>query len=47
MEKAPSWVLGACTQRVAVGGDSPPWDAVCIDSILAIKDLFVHYFYKE
>ena len=21
---APSWVLGACTQRVAVGGDSPP-----------------------
>ena len=22
--KAPSWVLGACTEREAVGGDSPP-----------------------
>ena len=27
-EKAPSWVPGACTQREAVGGDSPPGNAV-------------------
>ena len=27
---------GLCTQRGAVGGDSPHWDAVFIDSILAI-----------
>ena len=26
---APSWVLGACTQRVAVGGDSPPGCCLC------------------
>jgi hypothetical protein len=33
--KAPSWVLGACTQREAVGGDSPP-GMLSVGSILAI-----------
>jgi hypothetical protein len=26
---------------LAVGGDSPPWDAVLINLIVAISDLFV------
>jgi hypothetical protein len=30
-----------------VGGDSPPWDAVLIDLIVAISDLFVHNLTKK
>jgi hypothetical protein len=33
--KAPSWVLGACTQREAVGGDSPP-GMLSVDLILSV-----------
>jgi hypothetical protein len=29
-EMAPSWVLGACTQRVGGGRGLTAWDAVCL-----------------
>jgi hypothetical protein len=42
-EKAPSWVLGACTQREAVGGDSPP-GMLSVDPRLAVSEKDVQYY---
>src|ERR1019366_5830707 len=42
-EKAPSWVLGACTQREAVGGDSPP-GMLSVNPRLAVSEKDVQYY---
>src|ERR1035438_1289923 len=42
--KAPSWVLGACTQREAVGGDSPP-GMLSVDLRVSIEGLIVQNYF--
>src|SRR6478752_2300853 len=42
--KAPSWVSRGRTQRGGGGRGLAAWDAVCIDSIILVSDLFVHIF---
>jgi hypothetical protein len=39
-------ISGPALRGLAVGGDSPPRDAVCIDLILLVSDLFVQCFLK-
>src|ERR1039458_496847 len=43
---APSWVLGACTQRVAVGGDSPPGCCLCCIQINNNRPVCLVFFLK-
>jgi hypothetical protein len=43
---APSWVLGACTQRVAVGGDSPPGCCLCCIQISNYRSVCLVFFLK-
>ena len=43
-KKAPSWVLRACTQREAVGGDSPP-GMLSVNTRLAVSEKIVQYYF--